>query len=121
MTPDQLDNAFNHALKHLDAFHAQLRVSQLRFLNAVQRMPGSTQTELANELDVTLAAVSRAVDVFGEVSRKKSDRQKGLGLVTAERTSDDDRVLTVRLTSKGENFMKHLKEIFNVHLKEANR
>ena len=62
--------------------------------------PGISQSELAIECDVTLSAVSRAVDVMGTTGRRDG-RGQTLALVTAQRAEGDDRTIVLRLTSKG--------------------
>ena len=82
----------------------QMRVSQLAFLKAIALKPGSTQTELCQELGVTMSAISRNVDVFGS-GRAKSERHKSFGLIEAKRDVDDDRLLLIYLTDKGRIFL----------------
>lgn len=82
----------------------QIRASQLDLLLSIALQPGRTQTELAIECDLTLAAVSRAVDVLGSTGRR--DGLSGrLGLVEAKRNKADDRILQVFLTPAGEQFV----------------
>ena len=83
---------------------AQIRASQLDFLITIGLTPGRTQTELAADCDLTLAAVSRAVDVLGKDGRRDGVSGK-LGLVEARRNPSDDRILQVFLTPKGEQFV----------------
>ena len=88
----------------------QIRASQIEVLLSVAIKPDSTQSELANECDLTLAAISRFVDVFGTSSRK-GRQGKALGLVETRRHPDDDRLLLVSLTNKGQQFLKLLEEV----------
>ena len=87
----------------------QLRVSQLAFLQAIAIKPGSTQTELCQELGVTMSAISRNVDVFG-TGRAKSDRHKSYGLIEAKRDAQDERLILIYLTEKGRIFLKLIEE-----------
>jgi DNA-binding MarR family transcriptional regulator len=88
----------------------QIRASQIDFLISVAMHPGRTQTELATECDLTLAAISRAVDVMGESGRR--DGQSGrLGLVETRRNKADDRILQVFLTPSGEQFVSLLETL----------
>ena len=82
----------------------QMRSSQLAFLKAIALKPGSTQTELCQELGVTMSAISRNVDVFG-TGRSKSERHKSYGLIEAKRDLDDERLLLISLTDKGRIFL----------------
>ena len=88
--------------------HPQLRVSQLRFLIYVKQHPSQSLTEISIGLGQTLPAISRAIDVFG-MPRKGRTRDLSLGYVSAERNPMDDRVITVKLTLKGEHFFDQLK------------
>lgn len=83
----------------------QLRVSQLAFLQAIALKPGSTQTELCQELGVTMSAISRNVDVFGS-GKAKSERHKSFGLIEAKRDLDDERLILIYLTDKGRIFLE---------------
>lgn len=62
-------------------------------------------------MGVTLPAISRAVDVFGS-SKKQKDRDLSLGFIEASRNVIDDRVITVKLTSKGLHFINSFLEHF---------
>ena len=87
----------------------QMRVSQLAFLKAIALNPGSTQTELCQELGVTMSAISRNVDVFG-TGKTKSERHKSYGLIQAKRDVDDERLILLSLTDKGRIFLELLLE-----------
>ena len=87
----------------------QLRVSQLAFLKAIALNPGSTQTELCQELGVTMSAISRNVDVFGS-GKAKSERHKSFGLIEAKRDVDDERLILLYLTDKGRIFLNLILE-----------
>ena len=87
--------------------HPQLRVSQLRFLIYVKEHPNRSLSEIATGLGQTLPAISRAIDVFG-TPKKARTRDLSLGYVSAERNPMDDRVITVKLTLKGEHFFDQL-------------
>ena len=62
--------------------------------------PGISPTELAIECEVTLSAVSRAVDVMS-ASGRRDGKGQALALVTAQRAVGDDRTIVLHLTSKG--------------------
>jgi len=87
----------------------QMRVSQLAFLKAVALKPNSTQTELCQELGLTMSAISRNVDVFG-TGKAKSERHKSFGLIEAKRDLDDERLILISLTDKGRIFLELLLE-----------
>ena len=87
--------------------HPQLRNSQLRFLIFVKQNPHRSLSEIATGLGQTLPAISRAIDVFG-MPKKGRTRDLSLGYVSAERNPMDDRVITVKLTAKGEHFFDQL-------------
>ena len=84
--------------------HPQIRVSQIRFLVAVaQYSPqGITMTALANEMGVTLAAISRAVDVFGTAGRRDKE---GKGYVRVILDFNDDRTRTLQITDAGLDYL----------------
>jgi hypothetical protein len=84
----------------LRSLHPQLRVSQLDLLLAVAEKEGQSQTDLAQNCCLTLAAVSRAVDALGGTGRRDGKGKK-LGLLKAERDINDDRYVLVYLTDKG--------------------
>ena len=69
-------------------------------LLTIAMQPGISQTELAIECDLTLSAVSRAVDVMSNQGRRDGKGQ-ALGLVAATRMEGDDRTITLQLTSRG--------------------
>lgn len=100
--------AFNYA----GSIHPQLRVSQVKFLMIVKEYPNRSLSELAELMGVTLPAISRAIDVFGE-SRKNKGRDLSLGFVSATRNVVDDRVITVQLTPKGKHFLNSFLEYFS--------
>ena len=78
---DELEAVCITATRHAP----QMRFSQVRFLVAAAKAtrpqnfhpPGATHAELAKQTDVTPAAITRAVDVFGN-GRKDRD-QPGFG------------------------------------------
>jgi len=93
------------ACRLLGAILPQFRWSQYRFLLTVAENPGLTQTQVAKKLDLTIAAVSRAVDVFGPRGRKERG-QSGRGFVTVTRDPDDDRNLLLSITPAGLSFLE---------------
>ena len=90
--------------------HSKLRVKQLAFLIQVAINPGRTHTELAELLGVTPSAVTRNVDVFG-TGPAKSDRHKSLGLVEVLRGQEDERLILIYLTRRGERFLENLESL----------
>ena len=97
------------ACQFLATVHPQFRWSQYRFLLVVAETPGLSQSEVAKRLDVTLAAVSRAVDVFGPKGRR--DRSgEGRGYVSTMRDPEDDRNLLLSITPAGLSFLEQLHE-----------
>ena len=105
------DVACLNACNKIALTHPQMRFSQWAFLLAVRIKPGSTLTELSRELDCTLAAVSRAVDVFGK--KGKRERDLALGFVETKRDPSDDRIQTVHLTKRGAQFLDLIQEALN--------
>ena len=95
------------ACQFLATVHPQFRWSQWRFLVIVAENPGLTQSEVAKRLDVTLAAVSRAVDTLGPKGRK--DRGNvGRKFVRTERDPDDERNLMLFITPSGLSFLEQI-------------
>ena len=84
----------------LRALHPQLRVSQLDLLLAVAEKEGQSQTDLAANCQLTLAAVSRALDSLGSSGRRDAKGKK-LGLLRSEHDINDDRYVLVYLSDKG--------------------
>lgn len=106
MTLNHTRNALK-ACRFLGTVLPQFRWSQYRFLLTVADNPGLTQSQIAKKLDLTLAAVSRAVDVFGPKGRK--DRgQIGRGYVAVTRDPDDDRNLLLSITPAGVDFLEQI-------------
>ena len=91
--------------------HSQLRISQLHLLLTVALKPGQTQTELATACDLTLSAVSRAMDVLGTTGRRDKISSARMGWVETRRNADDDRILQVYLTKKGHEFVSLLEAV----------
>ena len=99
-------------LRLFRAISPQIRASQIDMLLTIAMQPGISQTELAIECDVTLSAVSRAVDVF-TTSGRRDRKGQALGLVTAERAEGDDRTIVLRLTPKGTQLIDLYKQVTN--------
>jgi hypothetical protein len=95
------------AIMFLRTLHPQLRVSQVDILLAVGQKEGQSQTELAENCDLTIAAISRAVDAMG-TSGRRDGRGSRLGLIRVERDPNDDRYLLVFLTDKGRQVLSTL-------------
>ena len=103
-------NSLYRANKAATLFHPKIRANQLAFLQAVALKPGSTQTELCQELGVTMSAISRNVDVFGS-GKAKSKRHKCFALVKAERDQNDERLVLIYLTDEGEAFLELIENV----------
>ena len=104
--------ALRGGLRLFRAVSPQIRASQIDMLLTIAMQPGISQSELAVECDVTLSAVSRAVDVFSSAGRRDGKGQ-ALGLVTAERAEGDDRTIVLRLTSKGAQLIDLYQQVTN--------
>ena len=104
--------ALRGGLRLFRAVSPQIRASQIDMLLTIAMQPGISQSELAIECDVTLSAVSRAVDVFSTAGRRDGKGQ-ALGLVTAERAEGDDRTIVLRLTSKGTQLIDLYRQVTN--------
>lgn len=96
--------SLKYGLRVFRTVSPQIRASQIDMLLSIAMQPGISQTELAIECDVTLSAISRAVDVFSLAGRRDGKGQ-ALGLVTAERAAGDDRTILLRLSSKGSHLI----------------
>ena len=103
--------ALNAAMRFCRRSHPQLRASQIELLLTVALKPGMTQTELANKLDLTLSAVSRAVDVLGKTGRRDGRSSAKFDWIESRRNPDDDRILQVYLTIKGADFVSTLEHL----------
>lgn len=95
------------ACKFLSTVHPQFRWSQLAFLLTVAENPGLNQSEIAQKLDITLAAVSRAIDVFGPKGRRDRDTS-GRGYVITTSDPDDDRIKLLQITPAGLSFLEQI-------------
>jgi DNA-binding MarR family transcriptional regulator len=89
------------------ALHSQMRLSQLTILLAIAEQPGRSQTEIAAEAGLSVAAISRAVDVLGSTGRRDG-KGPALGLIEAVINPDDDRHLLLHLTPRGRTFLRSL-------------
>ena len=97
------------ACQFLATVHPGFRWSQYRFLLIVATEPGLSQKQVARRLDVTDAAVSRAVDVWGPKGRK--DRKgDGRGYVLTTNNPEDDRDKLLTMTPAGLSFLEQLHE-----------
>ena len=104
--------ALRGGLRLFRAVSPQIRASQIDMLLTIAMQPGISQSELAVECDVTLSAVSRAVDVFSSAGRRDGKGQ-ALGLVTAERAKGDDRTIVLNLTPKGAQLIDLYQQVTN--------
>jgi DNA-binding MarR family transcriptional regulator len=94
------------------SLNASIRASQIEILLVVKLKPGLTQTELAIETNLTLAAISRAIDVLGG-SGRRDGLSSSYGLIETRRNPSDDRILQVFLTPKGEQFVSLAEALTN--------
>lgn len=81
-----------------------LRSSQLDLLLTIALKEGQTMTELATDCDLSISAVSRALDVMGS-SGRRDGKSTAYGWIEARPNPDDDRVLQLHLTTKGRHFL----------------
>jgi len=102
--------SFRAGLRLMRTVSPQIRASQIELLITVALRPGINQTELAVECELTLSAISRAVDVLS-VHGRKDGRSTALGLLEARPVADDERTMAVYLTPKGQQILKLLQEI----------
>jgi DNA-binding MarR family transcriptional regulator len=79
-------------------------------LLAIAAKEGQSQTDLALACDLTLAAISRAIDALGTSGRRDGKGGK-LGLIRTQRDPQDDRFVLVYLTEKGRNMLQTLANI----------
>lgn len=94
------------------SLNASIRASQIEIILTVKLRPGLTQTELAIETNLTLAAISRAIDVLGGGGRRDGLSSK-YGLIETRRNASDERILQVFLTPKGEQFVSIIEALTN--------
>lgn len=99
------------AMRFCRRTHPQLRASQIELLLQVYLKPGMTQSELASEVDLTLSAVSRAVDVLGKSGRRDGRSKAQMEWIETRRNPDDDRILQVFITQKGRDFVSTLEHL----------
>jgi DNA-binding MarR family transcriptional regulator len=96
---------FRKAVKLLRTIHPQLRVSQVDILLSIAAKEGQSQTDLAADCELSVAAISRAIDVLGSAGRRDGKGGK-LGLIRVEKDPQDDRFQLVYLTDRGKNVMQ---------------
>ena len=104
--------ALRNGLRLFRTISPQIRASQIDMLLTIALKPGISQTELAVECDLTLSAVSRAVDVMSATGRRDGIGQ-ALGLVLPVRQEGDDRMICLQLTPKGIQLINLYQEISN--------
>ena len=104
-------NQLHAALRFCRREHSQLRISQLELLLSAAVRPGQTQTELAADCNLTLSAVSRAVDVLGTSGRRDAKSSARMAWIETKRNPDDDRHLQVYLTQSGREFVSLIEAI----------
>lgn len=97
-------------LRLFRAISPQMRASQIDMLLTIALNPGISQTELANQCDLTISAVSYAVDVMSTTGRRDGKGQ-ALGLVTATRAKGDDRTNVLHLSPKGKQMIALYQEM----------
>ena len=107
---DQLSR-LRDATRLLRSAHAQFRASQLDLLLSIHLKPGQTQTELANECNLTLSAISRAVDVMGTSGRRDAKSTARLGWIEVRDNAEDDRIKQVFITPTGKQFLSLLEAV----------
>ena len=90
----------------LVAAHPQLRLTQLMILLAVAEGPGRTQTEVAEDVGLSISAMSRAVDVLGKSGRRDQASKARLGWIEAVADPIDDRRLMLHLLPEGRQLVK---------------
>jgi DNA-binding MarR family transcriptional regulator len=74
-------------------------------LATIAEEPGLSQTELANRVGITEAAMSRNMDTLGIAGRR--DREgSGLGWITSQDDPADDRPNRVYLTDEGQRALQ---------------
>ena len=101
---------YRDGLRLFRAISPQIRASQLDLLITIHLCPGINQTDLAIECDLTLSAVSRAVDVFSS-SGRRDGKGGALGLLEGKRIQGDDRSISLHLTAKGRQLIQLLQEM----------
>ena len=98
------------ACKFIATVHPQFRFSQWRFLLIVAENPGLSQTQVARLLDVTDAAISRAIDTLGPKGRKDRRDMIGRNFVEVKYDPDDDRTKFLFITRSGLSFLEQIED-----------
>ena len=88
----------------LTTLSPQFRFTQLRLLLMVSKHQPINQTQLADHTGLSVAAVSRAIDVLG-TSGRRDTIGPALGLVQVLLDPSDDRLKLVSLTTKGKSLL----------------
>ena len=91
------------------AMGPQTTLSQASMLLLIAEKPNITASELAKEVGLTLAAVSRFVAVMSK--GRKGAKTPGRRLVIAKQDPDDDRVKLLQLTEHGKAVLAVLQEV----------
>ena len=98
------------ACKFIASIHPQFRFSQWRFLLVVAENPGLSQREVARRLDVTDAAISRAIDTLGPKGRKDRRNFVGRNFVEVKLDPLDDRTKYLFITPSGLSFLEQIED-----------
>ena len=98
--------------------HSRLSFTQMRVLLTLCTVGeiGITMTKLANELGVSVSAVSRQVDVLGNAGRidgvtGKRYQSKSCGFVRRFECPEDYKAVRVALSEQGEAYMDSIEEM----------
>ena len=98
--------------------HSRLSFTQMRVLLTLCTVGevGITMTKLANELGVSVSAVSRQVDVLGNAGRidevtGRRYASKSCGLVRRFECPEDYKAVRVALSEQGQAYMDSIEEM----------
>lgn len=73
-----------------------------------------TKPHLEEELNISVATASRVTDMLSSATYLKggdNKRLKGVGLIEKIRDPNDKRIIILKLSKKGEKFMKAFKQV----------
>ena len=82
------------------------------FIFAVGKHPGETRREMAGYLDISMSAVQRMVEVFGDW-KNMANEGRYTGYVTLSGSQDGEEYQQIFLTKEGKDFINQIVDTVN--------
>lgn len=101
-------------IEHFRTIYAEIPAQIMATLLVIAKNPGASVTDVADRTGQTLTSAARNVKILAEMKGWDADTNRpepGLGLVEIEINPANQRQRLVRLTNKGQRFMRTLEEL----------